>query len=163
MDLLKYNGTLYPAFQAQGYAAQFAIPYAKKFCKGKGYDIGCMKKEWALPGAVPIDVSFDDEWDAYNLPDTTVDYIFSSHCLEHLPNWVEALDYWTTIINSKGTLFLYLPHYSQEYWRPWNNRKHIHAFDETIIKDYLVHNNYKHIYTSGPDLNCSFTVVAQKF
>ena len=124
MDLLKYNGTLYPAFQAQGYAAQFAIPYAKKFCKGKGYDIGCMKKEWALPGAIPIDVEFDDEWDAYNLPDTAVDYIFSSHCLEHLPNWVEALDYWTTIINSKGTLFLYLPHYSQEYWRPWNNRKH---------------------------------------
>jgi hypothetical protein len=27
-------------------------------------------------------------------------------------------------LNENGTLFLYLPDYSQEYWRPWNNKKH---------------------------------------
>jgi SAM-dependent methyltransferase len=162
MDLIEYNGTPYPAFQAEGNAAQFTIPYAKKFCKGRGYDIGCMKKEWALPGAIPIDISFDDEWDAYNLPNTSVDYIFSSHCLEHLPNWAEALNYWTTVIKPKGIIYLYLPHYSQEYWRPWNNIKHIHVLDKAVVKHCLIHHGYTNIYTSGPDLNCSFTVVAQK-
>ena len=58
MQTLEYKGDLYPEFQAQGNASQFAIPFAKHFCKGVGYDIGCCKKEWAFPGATPIDLFF---------------------------------------------------------------------------------------------------------
>ena len=93
MDTIKFNNEIYPAFQSEGNAAQFAIPFAKHICYGNGYDIGCMKKEWSFPESIPIDIDFDDEWDAYNLPAGNVDYIFSSHCLEHLPNWVDAMNY----------------------------------------------------------------------
>ena len=106
-----YKGEYYPKFQTEGNASQFAIPFAKHFCSGVGYDIGCNRLEWAFPGATPIDLLFDDPWDAYNLPDEKVDYIYSSHCLEHLPDWVEALDYWASKLKSGGALFLYLPHY----------------------------------------------------
>ena len=48
MDTVNFKGFEYPAFQAQGNAAQFAIPYAKHVCVGIGYDIGCGKPEWAF-------------------------------------------------------------------------------------------------------------------
>ena len=115
---LKYKEKDYPYLQQDGFAAQYTFPFAQKFCAGTGYDIGCMKKEWAFPGSIPIDSDFDDPWDAYSLPKGDVDYIFSSHCLEHLIHWVNALDYWTNQLKHGGVLYLYLPDYSQEYWRP---------------------------------------------
>jgi len=165
MELISYKNKTYPKFQSEGHAAQFAIPYAKHFCKGHGYDIGCMKKEWAFPGSIPIDIDFEDPWDALNLPynkTLLVDYIFSSHCLEHLPNWVDAMNYWYDTLKIGGILFLYLPHYSQEYWRPWNNRKHIHCFTPEIIKDYMTDKGYRNIFNSERDLNDSFIIVGEK-
>ena len=162
MNTIIYKGNTYPAFQAQGFAAKFAFPFALEVCKGVGYDIGCSKKEWALHGATPIDCSFNDHYDAFNLPDGQVDYIFSSHCLEHLNNWVDALDYWTEKIRPHGTLFLYLPHPSQEYWMPYNNRKHIHCLYPEMIERYLKNKSYKNIFIGGVDLNNSYCVMAEK-
>lgn len=162
MKTLNYKNKLYPHFQSVGNASQFAIPFAKHFCEGEGFDIGCNRLDWAFPGSHPIDLIFNDEWDAYNLP-YEVDYIYSSHCLEHLPDWVKALDYWTSKIKIGGTLFLYLPHYDQEYWRPWNNRKHLHVFNDEIIKDYMLDRGYTNIMSSGRDLNCSFMIVGEKY
>lgn len=159
---IKYKDKLYPAFQAQGNASQFAIPYAKHFCEGYGVDIGCNRLEWAYPGAIGIDLNFPDSNDAYEFVYSDLDYIYSSHCLEHLPDWVKAMDYWYTKLKKGGVLFLYLPHYSQEYWRPWNNPKHLHIFTPEIIKDYLLDREYTKIWSSEKDLNNSFMVVAEK-
>jgi SAM-dependent methyltransferase len=161
MKTIQYKNKIYPKFQDEGNASQFAIPFAKHFCVGVGYDIGCNRLDWAYPGAQPIDLLFDDEWEAYNLPEAKVDYVYSSHCLEHLPDWVKALDYWTSKLKDGGTLFLYLPHYKQEYWRPWNNRKHIHIFTPEILKDYLYDKGYTNIFVSDRDLNDSFMVAAE--
>ena len=159
---IKFNGKEYPEFQANGNAARFIMPFAQEVCKGKGLDIGCGKEDWSLPGSIPIDVEFADEWDATNLPDYKYDYIFSSHCLEHLMNWVRVLDYWTTRIRKDGILFLYLPDYSQEYWRPWNNTKHVNILKPEYLRDYLIHHDWKNINVSGVDLYNSFAVYARK-
>jgi len=151
----------YPLFQSQGNAAQFAIPYAKHVCVGTGVDVGCNRLEWSYPGSLPVDPVIND-YDALNFPYDNLDYIFSSHCLEHLYDWVDVLDYWTSKLKSGGVLFLYLPDYSQEYWRPWNNRKHLNIFTPTIIKDYLEDKNYNTIFTSQVDLNNAFMVMAEK-
>ena len=37
MELLNFSNEIYPKFQAEGNASQFAIPYAKHFCNGSGY------------------------------------------------------------------------------------------------------------------------------
>ena len=157
-----YKEEAYPSFQADGFAAQFAFPYASIVCRGVGYDIGCMKKEWAFPGSIPIDISFEDGYDAYHLPQDNVDYVFTSHCLEHLDDWVEALNYWTSLLKYSGVLFLYLPHYSQKYWRPWNNRKHKHVFSVETIRDYMEEHNYTKIFSSEKDLNNSFMIMGEK-
>ena len=93
MKLIEFKNHVYPHFQSEGFAAQFAFPFAEMLCVGDGVDVGCMKPEWAFPGAKPVDIAFNDGFHALNLPDN-LDYIFSSHCLEHLDNYVTALEYW---------------------------------------------------------------------
>lgn len=162
IEIIKYNNKEYPHYQAIGNAAQFAISYAKYYCKGIGYDVGCMKKEWAFPEAIPIDIDFPDEYHALNLPQKDVDYIFSSHCLEHIYEWVDVLNYWYESLKIGGVLFLYLPHYDQEYWRPWNDRKHLQIFTPEIIKDWMESKDFKNIFYSEKDLNHSFMIVGEK-
>ena len=159
---LSHEGNIYPALQSNGNAARFIMPFAKELLEGGGYDIGCSNKDWAFPGAVPIDLAFGDKWDAMNLPDGEVDYIFSSHCLEHIPDWVGALDYWSTKLKSGGVLFLYLPHYSQTYWRPWNNRQHVNILTPQYLKDYLIARGWNNIIVSDRDLYNAFAVVGEK-
>lgn len=159
METIEFKKNVYPAFQAKGNAAQFAIPFAKHFCQGKGYDIGFGKEEWKLPGSIGIDESLQNDYDANYLPEKGVDYIFSSHCLEHVTNWVETLEYWISCIKPNGILFLYLPDLSQVYWRPWHNRKHRHCFTPEIIKKFLEDHDCKQIMVSGVDLNNSFMAV----
>lgn len=161
IETIHFEGEDYPTYQTRGFASQFAFPFALQVCHGKGYDIGCNRKEWSLPGSIPIDKEFPDEWEALNLPDEKVDFIFSSHCLEHLNDWVTVLDYWTKHIKRGGVLFLYLPHYNQRYWRPWSNRKHVNVLTHWMIRDYLYSRGYRKIFTSGPDLYHSFMIMAE--
>ena len=161
IETIIYKGKIYPKFQSEGYASRFAIPYAQQVCKGIGVDVGCNRVQWAFPGSTPIDPLIN-ECDAMNFPQTNLDYIFSSHCLEHLQNWVDVLDYWTGKLKSGGVLFLYLPDYSQVYWRPWNNLKHLNIFTSQIIRDYMEDRGYKNIFTSGVDLYNAFMVFGEK-
>lgn len=162
IETISYKNKKFPKLQSEGFCTQYAMPFAKKFCIGEGYDIGCNRSEWALPGSTPIDLVFPDEWDAFNLPDKQVDYIYSSHCLEHIGDWIGALDYWHSKLKIGGVLFLYLPHYEQTYWRPWNNKKHVHIITSEIITDYMKDREYVNIFNSERDLNHSFMVVGEK-
>ena len=72
----EYKGSLYPTYIKHGKANKYIEPFAKEFCKGKGLDIGGFS-DWVFPGAKPINVVIDDEWDAYHLPDEKYDYIIS--------------------------------------------------------------------------------------
>ena len=162
MEVVEHAGKIYPKFQTNGNAARFAMPFAKEVLSGKGLDIGCNRAEWAYPGAKMIDLEIDDEWHAFNLPDEEYDYIFSSHCLEHIPDWVGALNYWSEHLKPDGVMFLYLPHYSQTYWRPWSNRKHVNILTPEFIHDYFEDRGYHNILVSGADLYNAFYGVACK-
>ena len=161
IDLIEFNGKKYPKFQSEGNASQFVIPFAKHICKGNGVDVGCNRIEWSFPGSFPVDPVIN-EYNALNFPQENLDYIFSSHCLEHLNDWVSVMDYWYDKLKQGGTIFIYLPDYSQEYWRPWNNRKHLNIFTPEIIYDYMENKGYKNIFKSGVDLNNSFIIIGEK-
>lgn len=164
IDLIQFKGETYPAFQAEGFASKFAFPFALQVCKGRGYDIGCNRFEWSLPGSIPIDPALNPDWDAMKLPYKNVDYIFSSHMLEHVVDWVNVLNYWHSVLKSGGVIFLYLPDFSQKYWRPHHNRKHVNAFTPEIIRAFFddLPDMWKNVFVSGVDLNNSFMVMAQK-
>ena len=166
IETIDYKGKSYPQFQASGNAARFILPFAMEVCKGKwGLDVGPHKVEWAFPGACRCDPALGcgDAMDLTPCPQRVGwDYIFSSHVLEHLDDWVRVLDYWYTTIREGGTLFLYLPAYEQEYWRPWNNTKHKNILTPSIMYDYFIQKGFKKIFVSGVDLNCSFAIMGEK-
>ncbi len=161
IQTIEFKNKLYPKFQSEGNASKFAIPFAQHVCRGIGVDIGCAKKEWSFPGSNLVDPAIN-EYNASNFPYENLDYIFSSHCLEHIPSWVDTMEYWFSKLKGGGVLFLYLPDYSQEYWRPWNNKKHLNIFTSDIIYDYMKDNGYCNIFKSGVDLNNSFMVFGEK-
>lgn len=158
---IQHQDKQYPAFQATGNAARFVRAFAMEVCKGTGVDIGCHKPEWCFPDAAPIDPVLNG-LTATDFPFEDLDYIHSSHCLEHVPDWVEALDYWYLKLRQGGTLFLYLPHPDQSYWQPWHNRKHIHQLTPIMIERYLYDRGWKNIFVSQRDLNHSFVAIAEK-
>jgi len=160
---IAYKDERYPAFQASGNASRFAIPFAKEVCKGRGVDVGYGKEEWKFPDAMGIDPAINPRWNARDFAPyhVNLDYIFSSHLLEHLDDWVAALNYWRSRLRPGGVVFLYLPHYSQEYWRPWNNYKHKHVLTPEIIRDYLNAGGWKNVFVGERDLNHSFACMAE--
>lgn len=162
IETITFKNKEYPLFQSKGGAALWVREIAKQYCIGSGFDIGYSKEEWKFPGAIGIDADVTEPFDAMNLPCLQMDFIHSSHCLEHIKeNWYNVLDYWLTKIKVNGIIFLYLPHKSQEYWLPENNRKHIHSFDGEEIEKYLISLGHK-VIRSGVDLNNSFVLVCEK-
>lgn len=164
---ISYKGKNYPALVNDGNAMQWALPFAKQFCKGAGYDIGCNRPEWAYPGAMMVEPSLH-MYDAMKLPNKEVDYIVSSHVLEHIPERIgTVLEYWLTKIRKEGIIFLYLPNCDyQEYWA-FGNTKHIHYLNPAIMKGVCkeLHDNgliEKHFVTEGHDLNYSFYTILSK-
>jgi SAM-dependent methyltransferase len=154
IELYEYDGQVFPDYLKRGNACQFITPIALQFCQGRGLDVGCGK--WPLPGAIGIDVSSGN--DAYNLPAGEFDFVFSSHCIEHLIDPVRALEHWRSRIKPGGTLFLYLPHPAMTYWRTTRNRKHLHEWFPEQMAAMLEDLGFVNVLNSERDLAWSFAV-----
>lgn len=153
--IFEYEGSLYPDYIRRGNACRFIAPTALQFCKGKGLDVGAGK--WPLPGAITVDLN--NGGDAMDLPAGIFDYIFSSHCLEHLTNPVAAIEHWKSHIVPGGVLFLYLPHPSMLYWRTTRNRKHLHEWLPNQIEFIMRELGFVDVICGERDLAWSFAVV----
>lgn len=174
IQTIRFKDNIYPEFQSKGNSAKYVREFQKEVCNGVGVDVGCNRLDWCFPGAFPIDPVLN-EWDAYNFPEyfeyngektTELDYIVSNHCLEHVPHWGKALNYWHSRLKSGGVCCLYLPDHSQVYWRVYHNFKHIHSFTPEIIKSYFTDNpdmwHQERLFVSGVDIYNSFLVIAEK-
>ena len=83
------------------------------YCRGRGIDIGCADDPLNLGDGKPVDT-----WDLVNgdatymegIPDATYDFVYSSHCLEHLTFAAIGLQNWWRILKPGGFLILALPH-----------------------------------------------------
>jgi len=153
--LFKYRGSLYPEYLKHGNAMQFIAPTALQFCKGRGIDIGAGR--WPLPGAEPVDRISGHNVMALQMRD--LDYAFSSHMLEHLPDPIGALEHWQKLLRPGGVLFLYLPVYEMEYWRPQNCRKHLHSWSPAQMAQILRDLGYVDVIHGERDLAWSFATI----
>ena len=154
-ELFDYRGMRYPDYLKRGNAMKHIAATALHFCEGRGLDIGA--GAWPLPGAVPVELT--QGGDANGLPDGQWDYIFSSHCLEHLADPVTALIHWKAHLRAGGVLFLYLPHPDMIYWQPQNCRKHKHLFYPGDVADMITDLGFSDVINSERDLAWSFAVV----
>jgi SAM-dependent methyltransferase len=162
--IYEYKGDIYPEYLKKGNACQYIAPVALQFCKGHGVDVGC--NQWPLDGAVGVELK--DGGDAMRLPyndhrpEGTWDYVFSSHCLEHIENWRAALIHWQSRIRPGGVLFLYLPHPDMKYWLPENCEKHVNSWDPQYMADALRELGFVNVMHSERDLAWGFAVVGFK-
>ena len=113
-----YKGNFYPDYLTVGGASWAIFREALKFCQGSGIDIGA--GYWPFPGAIAVDVYRGPGVGraVSDFADYSLDYVFSSHCLEHIEKWQERLTEWVGKLKTDGVVFLYLPHPDCAIWHP---------------------------------------------
>jgi SAM-dependent methyltransferase len=157
-----YRDRFYPDYLTEGAASGAIFREALKFCQGRGVDVGA--GFWPLPGAIPLDLERGPGAgrSVAEFPDGSLDYVFSSHCLEHIGDWREALDEWASKVRPDGTLFLYLPHPDCAIWHPGSPFvRDGHKWSPTpeVIKQALGTVGFRVIASDdGPDVMQSFYV-----
>lgn len=161
-----YRDRFYPDYLTVGGASHAIFREALKFCQGQGVDVGAGL--WPLPGAVPVDVwrgpgtgkSISD------FENGSLDYVFSSHCLEHIDKWREVLAEWVKKLKPGGVIFLYLPHPDCAIWHPGSpfvGDGHKWIPRPEVIKQTLVELVCEIIqFDDGPDAMQSFYICARK-
>jgi len=161
-----YEGEFYPDYLAVG-GNSFAIRRtALKYCDGGGLDIGA--GSWPLQGSTPIDTEQGSGISnkIESIPENSQDYVFSSHCLEHILEWQAALDTWISKIKPGGILFLYLPHPTCKLWHmsnPQMAEAHKWVPDPETIRSAIVERGLEVVARDdGPDNFYSFFICARK-
>jgi len=154
---------LYPDYLKHGNMSRVVKSLAEKYCHGDGVDVGA--SNWPIDIGARI-IENKKEENAYKIKekDNSLDFVFSSHCLEHLDEWDVALKEWYRVLKKEGVIFLYLPHSICEMWLPKINKYHKWSPDPKIISEFLenkLNMEIKEI-TYLPDAFMSFVIVAQK-
>lgn len=117
-----------------GNEAGKAYPRLKGLMSGKGIDIGCGSSP--IGGAEAWDLAQGDAQYMVGVPDDTYDWVFSSHCLEHLKDPHVAIQNWWRILKIGGYLIVLVPDedlYEQRAWPSRFNSDHKRTF--TLSKD----------------------------
>lgn len=113
----EYRGVLYPDRLTHKNATENILETALKYCQGGGIDVGAGR----FPFSNAISIQNDKNQNAYALPEIeneSLDYVYSSHCLEHLTYPWDAVKLWISKLRTGGVIFLYLPHPDMKLWRP---------------------------------------------
>ena len=158
-----YRSTkLYPDYLKKGNASDSIKYLAKKYCSGKGLDIGA--GQWPFGESRAIEDNTNEN--AYNLNemDNSLDYIFSSHLLEHLEKPYHAIDLWCSKLKNNGILFLYLPHPVCRMWKKENLKFHLWNPNPFDLEVYFKKHKYFDIVemTYQPDAYLSFSIILEK-
>jgi ADP-heptose:LPS heptosyltransferase/predicted SAM-dependent methyltransferase len=137
----------------QGYEADKVKWDIVQYTRGKGLDLGCGPKK-TFPHFIGVDNGADEKM--FGIPvradvrvascekldlfaDESMDFVFSSHLLEHIKDFKAALHEWWRVIKVGGYLCLYLPH-KDLYPRVGTegaNPDHKHDFSQHDIIDAL--------------------------
>ena len=113
--------------------------FATRWFVGAGVDIGGRPDPLALyaelfPRIVSVRTWDIEDGDAQLMAgagDESFDFVFSSHCLEHMRDPAEALANWFRILKPGWHLVVTVPEedlYEQGVWPSTHNRDHKHAF-----------------------------------
>lgn len=79
-----------------------------RYFSGIGIDIGC-GNDPVLPDCNRFDKAQGDAQYLNNVRDESCDWVYSSHCLEHLRDPVEALKNWWRVLKPMGYLIVVVP------------------------------------------------------
>jgi SAM-dependent methyltransferase len=160
LTYFRFSGR-FPRYLQEGNGLAFCCYHAQQYCHGVGLDVGA--GEWVFPGARAVEDHQEENAYSLNVTDQSQDFIFSSHCLEHLEHWTEALEEWRRALKPKGRLYLYLPHPACQMWSPKILSYHKWQPEPNALADHLKNNGFSVIdHSLFPDSYLSFYVVAER-
>lgn len=172
-------------FNPKKYAAGAEVDKCRsrlvRYCIGDGLDIGCggvntdtrfYQENKIIPTAIGVDLARTNlTGRAGNLHwfvDGCLDYVFSSHLLEHLPEPQLALWEWFRVLKKGGYLVLYLPLEGcyPNVGEPGANMDHKHNLNPRNVLDRLLIQNLPfqivHVEERKEDDEYSFDFVVRK-
>lgn len=123
-----------------------------KFLVGSGIDIGCgddilQIKAGSVRG---WDVKDGDANKMDGVGDNSLDFVYSSHCLEHMKDVREALRNWVRILAPGGTLYTVIPDfclYEKFTWPSKFNTDHKASFSLDWTREKIKRQNHYHVPT----------------
>ncbi len=116
--------------------------FFEKYCKGEGLDIG-YGVETVVPECSGWDLQNGDAQYMEGIPDESFDFVYSSHCLEHMKDVRITLKNWFRLVRPNGYLIVAVPHrdlYEKKNSLPsrWNiDHKHMFLIGKAEIPDTL--------------------------
>lgn len=149
--------------------------FFEKYMTGQGLDIGyagytdgCLP---ILSTATGIDLNYPG-YDGIHLtfPDESQDYVYSSHCLEHIFDWNLAIIEWQRVLKVDGHMVIVVPHqylYERRSYPPsqWNEG-HIRFYTPSKlmheIECSLLPNSYRLRLLEDGDWNYNYSIPKDK-
>ena len=131
------------------YEARKKEGHFESYLKGKGIDIGCGEDRLKIhQGEVHSwDLSSGDAMDMNGIKNETYDFVYSSHCLEHLKDIEISLFNWSRIIKKDGYLYFVVPEYvlyEGIKFPSIHNYDHKQTFSYYITKEQVKRDNHYH-------------------
>lgn len=121
-----------------------------KYLRGKGIDIGCGDDLLKAPHASvdPWDQSQGSAEFLESVASDTYDFVYSSHCLEHLESVDRALSNWVRVLKPAGYLYLVVPDYvlyEKMQFPSMFASEHKHSFSMTLSRQRIGRDTHWHI------------------
>lgn len=137
-----------------------------KYLKGNGIDIGCGPDMLKIKEGGPV-IGWDkQQGDASYLAgvaDASLDFVYSSHCLEHLVDVPIALQHWSRVLKSGGYAYILVPDYlfyEKGRWPSVFNTDHKQSFSLNVTREMVKRQNHWNI---GADLRPVMQKVGLQF
>ena len=142
-----------------------------QYMSGTGLDIGykgsIKDAEPVLSTAIGIDINYPN-YDGINLPFKTEsqDYVFASHCLEHIKDYQTTIKEWFRVLKVNSYLVIMVPHkflYEKKAKLPskWNEDHKRFYTPASLLKEIeesLVPNSYRVVHLIDNDRSFDYTV-----
>ena len=151
----------YPRYLASHNAKRGIESFARQFVCGIALDLGSGGSP--LAGCRPIDNGTDENAYHINEQDKSVDFVFSSHCFEHLNAPGDAIKEIGRVLSDTGKVLVYLPHPACELWSQNVNEHHLSFFWPDEWRNLFEKNGFSILEMSyQPDGMMSFYILASR-
>ena len=129
-----------------------------RYLKGNGIDIGAGPDPLRPPlgSVISWDLPQGDAQYLEGIPTNSLDFVYSSHCLEHMRDVRIAISNWARVLKPKGIFYILIPDY-QLYekcqWPSVNNTDHKASFSLSLTRDKVRRENHFHLSDLKPILH----------
>jgi SAM-dependent methyltransferase len=146
-----------------------------KYMSGNGLDVGyagyISGVEPILPNSIGVDLNYTG-YDGLTLPfaDNSQDYIYSSHCLEHISDYKTVIQDWYRVVKTGGYIVTVVPHqylYEKKLALPsnWNGDHKRFYTPASLLQEFeqsLEPNSYRVRFLEDGDKHFDYSIGPEK-